>query len=382
VAFRNTATHVLARSLDEKSIQDSLRAGRSFVSHDWLCDATGFTFAGGNNLGVYQMGDSLPMASGTRLKIATPVAATLRVIYKGKTIARKTADRLTVPVTEPGAYRAEAWLEVDGELRPWIYSNPIYVEKPDPTSMQLPSGELAANVEAVRDLLYVESSTDEKHKLDIYRPRGAAKRPVLFFVHGGAWRNGDRRLYPALGNRIAREDYVVVVPSYRLAPKNLWPAQIDDVSAAFAWTVRNIAQYGGDPNRIVLAGQSAGGHLVSLLATRSKDAKAVVSVSGVYRIGSGMGVFGDDPAVRADASPLTHVHAGLPPFVVAYCQWDYLTLPQQAEAFHEALKGAGNVSQLIYIPQENHISEVLRVTEPDNLMARTFLDTLRRVDNQ
>src|SRR5439155_21189470 len=160
-----------------------------------------------------------------------------------------------------------------------------------------------------------------KHKLDIYLPKGKTNAPVLFFIHGGAWRSGDRSNYPPLGNRYARAGYVTVVPSYRLAPKNPHPAQIEDVAAAFAWTVQHIAEHGGDTNRIYVGGHSAGGHLSALLALDDKYLKAhdlspkvirgVLALSGVYNLAIGdvqSRVFGNDKEVREDASPVYHVH--------------------------------------------------------------------------
>ena len=101
-------------------------------------------------------------------------------------------------------------------------------------------------------------------------------------------------MYPLLGNRFAKLGIGVVIPSYRLMPKSPHPAQIEDTAAAFAWVYKNIAQYGGDPNRIYLAGHSAGGHLVALLALDPKylnkyeiplDAiKGVAAISGVYDV--------------------------------------------------------------------------------------------------
>src|SRR5206468_1844732 len=162
-----------------------------------------------------------------------------------------------------------------------------------------------------------------------------AHAPVLFFIHGGAWKSGDRSYYPPLGNRYAREGYATVVPSYRLAPKNPHPAQIEDVAAAFAWTVNHIAQYSGDTNRIYVGGHSAGGHLAALLTLDEralvayqlspKCIRGVLALSGVYDLASGESqesVFGKDPKVRRAASPLFQVKAPAPPFLVAYCQWD------------------------------------------------------------
>ena len=239
---------------------------------------------------------------------------------------------------------------------------------------------VAPEVEQTKDISYCEGSAEDaaKHKLDIYvpkdLPKGKTNAPVLFFVHGGAWKSGDRSNYVPLGNRYAREGIITVVPSYRLAPKHPHPAQIEDVAAAFAWTVRHIAEYGGDTNRIYAAGHSAGGHLVALLALDGdylakyqlspKALRGVFAWSGVYNLTIGESqesVIGKDMPGRRAASPLFYVKAGAPPFIVTYCQWDYFSLPGQAREFYQALRQAGVDAELLYVPRESHISEMLSV---------------------
>ena len=227
----------------------------------------------------------------------------------------------------------------------------------------------------------------EKHKLDIYVPKGRKDVPVFFFVHGGAWRSGDRTRYAPLGNRFAREGLAVVIPSYRLSPANQHPAHIEDVAAAYAWTVRNIAGYGGDVSRIYIGGHSAGGHLVSLLALDPQYLKkyeiaqstirSVITMSGVYDVQLLVHIFGDNEQVRREASPMHHVKSQAPPFVVTYCQFDYPFLEPQAKAFHEALGKVGVSSELVYVPGETHISEIVNIVKDGDLTAKTVLRIVR-----
>jgi acetyl esterase/lipase len=390
VAFRNVVTHILAREFTSSALLASLRAGRSYVSHDWLADPQGFAFFAVNTLGVYEAGDTVPMAGNTRLVARAPIPALWKIYCNGKLVLEKTGDTVTYTATEPGACRTEAWLEIDGEQRPWIYSSALRLIRPDLLSMALPSQNLSAGIEAVKDLDYTQGAPEDapKHKLDLYRRAGAKNAPVLFFVHGGAWVRGDRSQYPFFGNHFAKAGYLVVIPSYRLAPKNPHPAQIEDVAAAFAWTVHHAAEYGGDPSRIFLAGHSAGGHLVALLATNetwlqphglsSSAIRGVMSLSGVPDIvglaaSSDSRVFGKDPAVLRGASPLQHVRPGLPPFLVTYCQWDYLSLPQQAQQFHAALQAAGVPATLAFVPAENHISEMTNLTQSSDAISAAML---------
>jgi acetyl esterase/lipase len=113
----------------------------------------------------------------------------------------------------------------------------------------------------------------ERQRLDIWRfSTTPSNAPVIYYVHGGAWTFGDKREQgrPML-HEFVRRGWVVVAANYRLAPGFPWPAQIEDVTRGLGWIKKNIATYGGDPDRVVVAGGSAGGHLASLLALSSHD---------------------------------------------------------------------------------------------------------------
>lgn len=131
------------------------------------------------------------------------------------------------------------------------------------------------DVEVIRDLQY--AGKDMRGRLDIYRSKAAGsdrqrRRPVLLQVHGGAWMVGRKEEQgQLLMNEMASRDWVCVAVNYRLAPKHPWPAQIIDVKRALAWVRDNIADYGGDPDHIVITGGSAGGHLSSLAALSPND---------------------------------------------------------------------------------------------------------------
>jgi hypothetical protein len=130
VSFRNSATHVLAPRLDEAAIRAALKAGHAFVAHDWMGDATGFRFAasasGGEPAAI--MGDEVPLADGLKLTAQLPLPAYVRLLRYGREVAKSEGKaEFEFAVAQAGAYRLEAWLELDGELRPWIFANPIYV---------------------------------------------------------------------------------------------------------------------------------------------------------------------------------------------------------------------------------------------------------------
>jgi acetyl esterase/lipase len=240
-------------------------------------------------------------------------------------------------------------------------------------------------VEALRDLSYTAGQPEDaaRHQLDIYRPASAHNATVLLFIHGGAWSTGDRSQYTALGKRFAQEGILTAAPSYRLAPGNQHPAQIEDVAAAFAWVVRNAEKYGGDPRRIFVAGHSAGGHLAALLSLdarylqalglSSRNIRGVIALSGVYEIRGPRSVFGSDPGALEQASPLRYVSASAPPFLIGYCERDFATLPAQARRFHRALIDAGVPAELLFIPGQGHISEILHMAAQDDPIVQAML---------
>ena len=135
-SFRDSATHILATELTEAAIRSALQQGHAFVSHDWMCDATGFSFTlsdSGSPPGRREqkpgaiMGDQVKPAKDQTLVALFPVACHARLLKDGKVVAESEGDRFEHKVGDSGVYRLEGWLKLDGEYRPWIYSNPIYI---------------------------------------------------------------------------------------------------------------------------------------------------------------------------------------------------------------------------------------------------------------
>jgi hypothetical protein len=129
-SFLNCSTHVLAPKLDEAAIREALKAGHAYVSHDWMCDPTGFRFEAADAAGklVASMGDEVKLSPGLKLTARLPLPAYLRLLRHGEEVATSEGKaEFEYAVKEPGAYRLEAWLKLDGEWRPWIFANPVYV---------------------------------------------------------------------------------------------------------------------------------------------------------------------------------------------------------------------------------------------------------------
>jgi len=124
-------------------------------------------------------------------------------------------------------------------------------------------------VDVRRDIPYSDEDRPE-HRLDIYRPRDAPEPlPVVLYVHGGGFRILSKDTHWVMGLAFARAGYLVFNISYRLAPQHRFPAALQDCAAALAWLHEHAAALGGDLDRLVVAGESAGANLVSALTVMS-----------------------------------------------------------------------------------------------------------------
>jgi acetyl esterase/lipase len=349
-------------------------ADRTYLVDESLGSPAGFTFAATNNNGVYDIGDHVPMIARTRLVVNVPAPAHLRILRGDAVVAERDGKQLDFTLTETGDYRAVVTV---GD-KTWIETAPLHLEAVEGRGVNVPPMTIDATVEARKDITYATGADADaaKHKLDLYLPKGKTGFPVLIFIHGGAWRSGDRALYPALGNRFAKEGIGVVVPSYRLMPGAPHPAQIEDALAAVDWVLAHLAEIGGDPKRVYVGGHSAGGHLSAFAGLDPRfrgKLKGVIPMSGVYDL-TQMAAF---PSDKVDASPMHRIAAGAPPFLITYCQNDYPTLPAQARTFHAALQKAGIASELVYVPGKNHITEIADIWRDDDPTARAVLRFIR-----
>lgn len=216
-----------------------------------------------------------------------------------------------------------------------------------------------------------------KHKLDLFIPRETQDFPVLFFIHGGGWSTGDRKLYGYIGKVFARNGIGTVVTSYRLSPKVKHPAHIEDVARAFAWTHQNIAKYGGRTDRIFVSGQSAGGHLAALLCTDGtylqahgltlKAIRAAIPISGIYSFRPDeLGiVIGKGAAAAASASPINHVSGDEPPFLILLAASDIPRCDRMSNELRDSLAARGVPAECQTIPQRNHLTIIFQMALSD-----------------
>jgi acetyl esterase/lipase len=241
-------------------------------------------------------------------------------------------------------------------------------------------------------------------------------QPVVFFVHGGAWTDGYREIYGYLALPFTGEKgWTTVVIDYRLtadevtlagtSAKAAWyPDNVDDVADSFRWVAENISGNGGDPGKIVIFGQSAGAHLVSLFAASTDPdyvslrpyIKGAVSMSGVYSVKDlnpvlycdvlnqtfPGGCFNNDTEMD-NGSPLVYVQAGsvLPPFYVIYCEVDLPNFADQFTVFRDRLQSCGQTYFEDYLAGYNHVSEMAAFSDSDSAPVVLFSGFVKTILN-
>jgi acetyl esterase/lipase len=223
------------------------------------------------------------------------------------------------------------------------------------------AGTAGAQIRIEHDIKYTTGPAyaDNKDKLDIYIPPGAKSAPVIISLYGGALTAGDKSEQPYVGERFAEAGNVTVLINYRLSPTVAHPAHVQDAATAVAWVKKNIAKYGGDPNKIILTGHSAGGYLIALLlldarylaavGMKPSDIRGAAPVSGFFYVeGAGVGpdrpkyIWGADPKAWPAASPASYVRADVPPILLLYADGDDAWRRQQQLDFAAALRAAGD----------------------------------------
>lgn len=235
--------------------------------------------------------------------------------------------------------------------------------------------------------------------LDIYSPHGAAQRPVVVFVHGGAFVRGQKDMNEDIYSNVlwyfARHGIIGVNVEYRHAPEAQYPAGAADVGAAVSWIAGNIATHGGDPSRIVLVGHSAGGtHVAGYMfdpgvgVTPDGGVKGLVLISGRLRADTRSenpnavnvaAYFGSDQTAFEARSPVSHVARCAVPVFVAIAEHENRLLDVYGAEFYWRLAAVrGRASRFLRLLRHNHTSIVAHINTGEDVLGaamREFMAT-------
>jgi acetyl esterase/lipase len=194
----------------------------------------------------------------------------------------------------------------------------------------------------------------------------------VVFVYGGSWASGDRRHYGFLGHALAARGFVTVIPDYRLVPEVTYPAFVEDAAAAVRWTRANAAAYGSDPERLAVAGHSAGAYNALMLASDPKytdpaspdhlPLAAAVGLAGPYDflpldVRVTRRAFADAPDLPA-TQPVNIVTADGPPLLLAHGADDTTVRPANSRTLAQAARALGRDVQLRIYQRTGH-AEIL-----------------------
>jgi len=237
----------------------------------------------------------------------------------------------------------------------------------------------------VRNVSYHDGPRNKQKMLDIIVPDIEGPLPVMIYIHGGAWMLFGKDIYTRTCKTFANNGCIVFNINYRLGPKHTYPIPMLDVAEAVQWVCKHAAEYGGDPQNIFLAGDSAGAHLASLYASALVDKelpgliglgeliplhciKGLILFYGAFDFdtlvrtdANHIDVFvdsflGSEPVIRerrvAHASPLRHVENGYPPSLIIAGEADVLYT--ESTAFAEKLEFKNILHKRLFFTQEEH----------------------------
>jgi len=256
---------------------------------------------------------------------------------------------LAIPATAQGRF----------QRRPLAASMGQFDLDEDDTPLTAPPG-----VRVIKDVAY---SNDPLQRLDVYLPPDAHKAPIIFMVHGGGWRTGDKAMKRVVENKLrhwSAMGYAFVSVNYRLLPQASPLEQARDVAKALAFTERQAASWGGDGSRVILMGHSAGAHLISLIETSdrlSPDLGSATWIGAVSLDSAALDVveimekrhfplydkaFGREPLFWKSASPYHALTHREPPFL-AVCSSRRADSCAQADRFVAKAKSLGITASVL-----------------------------------
>lgn len=220
----------------------------------------------------------------------------------------------------------------------------------------------------IKDVRYADH---DRGTMDIYEPeRAAPGAPLVVFVYGGSWQSGEKSIYRFVGKLLASRGFVAVIPDYRVYPAVKYPDFLVDNAQAVAFAKSHAADWGADPNRLFLAGHSAGAYDVAMLALDRRwlspvgldprrDIAGVVGLAGPYdflplKDDTLKIIFGPEET-RRDTQPINHVDGMGPPMLLLAGSKDKTVDPGNTPRLAAAIQARGGTVTERIVPGTSHI---------------------------
>lgn len=232
----------------------------------------------------------------------------------------------------------------------------------------------SASRQVATDMPYGEGP---RRQLDIYAPVAIEQRPlpVIVFIYGGSWANGTREGYHFAARALAAGGFITVVPDYRLVPEVRFPGFVQDCAEAVRWVRKHAPQYGGDPDRIVLVGHSAGAYNAAMLALDPQflgpDRAAIKGFAGMAGPYDFLPFNGDVVTntfaawpKAEETQPIHYADASAPPMLLLHGGEDGTVWPKNSINLDRKLRAAGASSELKLYPKLGHVGIVTALARP------------------
>lgn len=226
----------------------------------------------------------------------------------------------------------------------------------------------------LRDAAY---GAHARQSLDLYAPEDASgPLPVVVFLYGGSWRSGDKADYAFAGRALAAQGFLTAIPDYRLVPEIRFPDFVEDCAAAVRWVADNAAAHGGDPERIVLIGHSAGAYNAMMLALDPRfleqagvDHAAIRGVAGLagpydflpFDVDATRDAFGAAPD-PAQTQPVNFARADAPPLLLLWGEDDDTVGRRNLDGLTAAMREVGGAVETKTYPGVDHIEIMLALS--------------------
>lgn len=246
--------------------------------------------------------------------------------------------------------------------------------------------------EVTRNVAYGEHP---RQVLDVYAPRTGSRAPVVMFVHGGAFVDGDKDRSTEIFSNVcwyfARHGIVGINVEYRLAPEFRFPRGTEDMAASIAWARAHVGRLGGDPERIFLMGHSAGGaHCAHYAYDRRFHPEGGSGLAGLIVVSGRVraetlaenpnarkveAYYGNEPARLEEGSAVTYVGADSVRTMIAIAEFDNPLLDVHcAELFYRLAAAKRRAPPMVHLAGHNHTSIVAHINTADDRLGRAILD--------
>ena len=242
------------------------------------------------------------------------------------------------------------------------------------------SHKVVTNLDCFKDVQY---GNDEPQKLDIF-PAAVDRAPILVDIHGGGWRSGSRNIRSFPASSVTKAGVMWVPIDYGLAPNYSIHQMVDHVRSAIVWLYHNVSKYGGDPSKLYVSGNSAGGHLTGCIlmpdwhknfGVPSDIIKGACAISGVYDLQALVHAeygyndeLGMDIETAQKYSPLFNLPTQGCPLIVSYGAPEPNEFRRQSRVYYEAWKDGGFPATEIVVNGAHHFAMSRQMSDPKSAL--------------